>query len=332
MGAVYVISEYGKLSKNGGHLVFSNKDGSSRPVLMHQTRLLVVGSHVSITGEAMGELFKNTIPVLFMGKGGHFNASIQYDAAKNVNIRHSQYRLMDDEQKSLSMARQIVCGKIKNQLAYMHRIARRKCPSGQADEPIDAVKLLLEQAEKCTDLNALRGIEGMAAKHYFSVLRFNISPEWAEFPCRSKHPPKTNVNAVLSFLYALLACRVQCAIEAEGLDSMAGTLHSTQYGRPSLVCDLMEEFRSCIADSTCCTLFNKGMLSVQDFCEKDLNGAVYMTEEGRFKIINAFEDKLRTVISCENFEGTYEQLIFEQAYIYRQAVENELAYVPFACK
>ena len=61
------------------------------------------------------------------------------------------------------------------------------------------------------------------------------------FEKRSKHPPKTNVNAVLSFLYYLLSEEVEFAIQSEGLDCNAGTLHEIQQGRKSLVYDLMED-------------------------------------------------------------------------------------------
>lgn len=332
MGAVYIISEYGKLSKSGSHLVFMDKNGNYKPVLLFQTRLLVLGGHVSITGEAMNELFENKTPVLFMGKSGRFKAFIQYDDAKNINIRHIQCRLMDNEEKSLAMAKAIVGGKIRNQITYMQRIARRKCQSGEADDSIWRIKELLKQVEPCDSLNALRGIEGMSAKLYFSVLKYNISPEWAEFPCRSKHPPKTNVNAVLSFLYSLLEARVRCALEGEGLDCKTGTLHSVHYGRDSLVCDIMEEFRSCIADSVCCSAFNLGILNCQDFCLLEENGAIYLNESGRKKIINAFEDKIKTRINYYCFDGTYEQLIFEQAHLYRLAIEKGCVYVPFTCK
>ena len=131
MSVAYIISEYGKLSRSGGHLVFTNKDGKSRPILLFQTRLLVLGGYVSVSGEALHELFARQIPVVFMSRGGKFQASLQYDGSKNVFLRQMQYRLLDDEEKTLLMAKSIVRGKIQNQLTYMQRIARRKCRDGR---------------------------------------------------------------------------------------------------------------------------------------------------------------------------------------------------------
>ncbi|MHC6204242.1 CRISPR-associated endonuclease Cas1 [Breznakiellaceae bacterium SP9] len=68
----------------------------------------------------------------------------------------------------------------------------------------------------------------------------NLISEWASFPNRSRNPPLTNVNAVLSFLYTLLMYRLETAIELAGLDPMAGFFHAIEYGKNSLVFDLME--------------------------------------------------------------------------------------------
>ena len=293
MSVAYIISEYGKVSRDGEHLVFTSKDGKSRPILLFQTQLLVLGSYVSVTGEAFHELFKNRIPVLFMSRSGTFKACIQYDEAKNVFLRQTQYRLLDDPEGSLLIARAIVAGKIQNQLTYMQRITRRKCPGGEAEEAVAQIKRLSHDVAECGEMNALRGLEGMAAKVYFSVLKYNILPDWAEFPCSTKHPPKTNVNAVLSFLYALLSNRIQCALEAHSLDCMAGTLHSTQYGRMSLVYDIMEEFRTCVADTLCCSLFNRGTLAQDDFWQTENADAVYLNENGRRESIHSLRVQVR---------------------------------------
>lgn len=55
------------------------------------------------------------------------------------------------------------------------------------------------------------------------------------------------------------------------MDTCCGTLHAINYGRSSLVFDLMEEFRSAICDSVCCNLFNLGTLTKDDFEEKDFS-------------------------------------------------------------
>lgn len=180
-------------------------------------------------------------------------------------------------------------------------------------------------------MDKVRGYEDLAARTYFSVFEMNINPDWAVFVKRSKNPPCTNVNAVLSFLYTLLMYRVESAIVAEGLDSCCGNLHVLNYGKSALVYDLMEEFRTPIADSLCCSLFNLGTLKENDFevvdsiesnddipkeketiPESDFENdseivfedekseeAIFLTKEGIKKVIAAFEEKMDSVIYYE---------------------------------
>ena len=66
-----------------------------------------------------------------------------------------------------------------------------------------------------------------------------------------------NVNAMLSFVYTLIAHDVSSALEGVGLDPAVGFLHADRPGRPSLALDLMEEFRSMVGDRLVLTLINR---------------------------------------------------------------------------
>ena len=79
---------------------------------------------------------------------------------------------------------------------------------------------------------------------------------------RVRRPPTDPVNAVLSLLYTFLYNQVYSAIRQAHLDPYLGHLHSLDYGRYSLVLDLMEEFRPVIVDSLVFTLFNMRILSI----------------------------------------------------------------------
>lgn len=122
-------------------------------------------------------------------------------------LRQKQYAILGNEKQSLEIAKSIVIGKIKNQLSFVQRI-KRKSDDKLADKKIQLevykLKSYLVDCEEADSIEKLRGLEGISARSYFSVFGLNILPEWAEFPCRSKNPPRSNVNAVLSFLYTLL--------------------------------------------------------------------------------------------------------------------------------
>lgn len=266
LSEIYILSDYGKLSKRDETIVFTQPDGTSTILFPFKTEQLVLIGRISISADALRLLTKHKIPTTFLSSNGKFNGRLSFGDKKNIFLRQKQFRILDNPKKSLEIARSIVVGKIKNEISFMQRIKRKNAKEeGIVNKTISAVKSALGSAQKCGNIEALRGHEGNAAKKYFEVFKFNLQPDWAEFKTRSKNPPKSNVNAVLSFLYTLLMYRVESAVEAAGLDSCCGNLHAVNYGKTALVFDLMEEFRSPVCDTVCCSLFNLGTLKPEDF-------------------------------------------------------------------
>lgn len=271
MSSVYILSDYGKLSKHDQTLVFIQKDETRTIIFPYKTEQLVLMGNISISGEAMRLLTKYRIPTTFLSSNGRFNGKLTFGDSKNIFLRQKQYRILDDKKASLEIARSIVCGKIRNEISFMQRIKRKSDFTAKNQEKIEsgvtAVKNLLSDSERTESVDSLRGYEGSAARKYFEVFGYNLQPDWADFKKRSKNPPRSNVNAVLSFLYTLLSYWIESALDSTGLDICAGNLHAVNYGRNALVFDLKEEFRSPIADSLCCSLFNLGTLKEDDFEE-----------------------------------------------------------------
>lgn len=359
MAAIYILSDYGKLSKKDETIVFSQPDGTSTILFPFKTEQLVLMGNVSISGDALRLLTKYKIPTTLLSSNGRFNGKLTFGDSKNVFLRQKQYAVLSDGAASLEIAKSIVEGKIRNQICFMQRIKRKSDGFGVTAEKtvqnaVERAKRFLADCERAESIEKLRGFEGIAAKSYFEVFALNIQPEWAVFKGRSKNPPKSNVNAVLSFLYTLLMYRVESALETQGLDVCCGNLHALNYGKSALVFDLMEEFRTPVADSVCCSLFNLGILNPDDFhsqdfsCDNDeypLDAAicnddsekcadnesslnvkgVLLTKDGLKKVIGAFEDKMDSLIVYQPTAQklSYAKIIYEQAAHYRRVVSGE---------
>ncbi len=100
------------------------------------------------------------------------------------------------------------------------------------------------------------------------------------------------INAMLSFVYTLMTSEFASALETVGLDSYIGYCHALRSGRVSLACDLVEEAR-CLAERFVLTLINLRIINEKDF-EKQISGAVYLSEEGRKKLLTKWQEKKRT--------------------------------------
>jgi CRISPR-associated protein Cas1 len=138
----------------------------------------------------------------------------------------------------------------------------------------------------------LMGIEGEAASQYFAVFDELIlhNKEAFYFHKRSRRPPMDNVNVLLSFIYTLLANDTAAAASAVGLDPFVGFLHKDRPGRRSLALDLMEELRAPLADRFVLTMINTRQIEPEGF-EKRENGAVYLKDNARKAVLNAWQTR-----------------------------------------
>ena len=359
MSSIYILSQGGGLSRTDTYLVYTDKNKIMTKILPFKTEQLILVGSVSISGEAMRLIRQNCIPVLFMGRQGNSVARLDYQDSKNVFLRQKQFRLLDDRPRSLEIARAIVLGKIKNQLTFMQRIKRGRGSKDGLEAAVKAVKGAIKDVEGCKDVESLRGVEGNAARNYFTAFDCNLIPDWAEFGKRSRNPPETNVNAVLSFLYYLLGNYVTAAILSQGLDTMAACMHELNYGRDVLAFDLMEEFRAPVVDTLTCNLFNKGILSKDDFRRQPFSSesrnlpssaiaefttkeededagrkveAVYLTEDGMKKVVEHFEEKVRSAVIYAPMKKklSFLEIMVQQAKMYKRVVTGEeAAYSPF---
>jgi CRISPR-associated protein Cas1 len=318
MTDLHIISKRGKITKTDEHLLFRDIEGNETRILPSKINQILLYENISITGEAFNILAKNKIPLSIKTYSGIDNIHLQYEDSKNVFLRQNQYRIVDNQEMSLKIAKSIVSGKIKNQISFLQRIKRNDSLSDEKVELINEIKNCIVEVENCKSVESLRGIEGIVSRKYFSVLAYHIKPSWAIFENRSKQPPKSNVNAVLSFLYSLLSNEVSFVAQSRGLDIMVGNLHTLSYGRDSLVYDLVEEFRTPIADTLCCYLFNDNILSEEDF--ENRNQGVYLTKTGIKKVVKSMEEKLEKRIIYKEKEISHREIILNQVEQYKDFI------------
>ena len=212
-------------------------------------------------------------------------------------------------------------------------------PLTAADGPnrnqiLESLTELRRKAERATSAETLLGLEGMAAKTYFAGLfallngrhEFNVND-------RNRRPPKDPVNAVLSFVYALLVKELTVVLQAVGFDPMLGFFHRPRYGRPSLALDVAEEYRPLIGDSVALMAFNNGEIDHSSFLERA--GAVTLTEAGRRAVIAAFERRLEQEVTHPIFgyRVSYRRILEVQARLLARTVTGELPeYIPFCTR
>lgn len=288
-----------------------------------------------VSPEAMRLCADFGVAIAFLSESGRFIARVDAPSSGNVLLRRQQFRLADDPTGSLPIARGIVLGKLANSRALLLRYAREvRAEQGEAlRRAAERLAGVAPFARDAQDVEALRGYEGAAARAYFGGLPFAVRQhmETFAFAGRSRRPPRDPANALLSFLYALLLSDCVAALQAAGLDPSVGYLHEDRPGRPSLALDLMEEFRSLVADRLALSLINLRQLTAEDFDQHE-GGAVLLNDRGRRTVVTAYQRRKQEETHHPYLAESHRlaQVFCLQARLLARTVRGELAaYPPF---
>lgn len=227
-------------------MIVETKAGQHAVPLGHVTELIVVGN-ARISTAVIVDLAGRGVPVHVQARAGSVPFSVLGNVEGQVEALRAQ--VLAPAGARLRAARALVRAKVVNSAWVLRRL---RC--GVLDVP---------DIEAAGDEDALRGVEGAAARQYFAALAAAL-PGW-EFGGRAYRPAPDPVNAALSFAYMLLLGQARVAVARAGLHPGLGTLHVPHGRRPALALDVMEPFRGPVCDLTVASLLRSGQLRVDGF-------------------------------------------------------------------
>lgn len=308
-------------------------------VPLHHLTAVVCFGHIGLSTPLMHRLAQGGIALVLLDDNGRFQARLEGAVSGNVLLRQAQFQRAAHPIFTLDMARTFVAGKIKNTRQVLQRGARDTKTEEEAkvlSRLADNLAASLRALPDATSLDIVRGLEGEAARQYFSGLTLLVRPELREtfrMDGRNRRPPRDCFNAMLSFLYAMWMNDCRSALEAAGLDPQVGFLHALRPGRAALALDLMEEFRPW-ADRLALTLINRGQLDAKDFFVRE-GGGVSLAADARKAVVVAYQERKRDEINhpllAQSVPLGLVPLV--QARLLARALRDEAApYVPFTAK
>ena len=265
-------------------------------VPLHHLSSVVCFGNVMVSPALMHRLAEEGKSLVLLDDNGRFKARLEGPIAGNILLRQAQHRQADDAEFALNFSRSCVAGKIKNSRQLLMRAAREADEASEEQSlsrTADDLAASLRALATVSDLDALRGIEGEAARNYFGAMNHVIKSAYRKdfaFTGRTRRPPLDPINALLSFSYSMLTNDCRSAIESVGLDPQLGFLHAVRPGRAALALDLVEEFRPIIADRFALTLINRGQITRDDFDYRE-GGAVLLNEKGRKAVVIAYQER-----------------------------------------
>jgi len=322
MATLYVTEQGSEIRCDGERLVVRRDDTCIGSIPLIKVEDVVIVGNIGISTPAIKRLLDLGVNVTFLTVEGRYHGRLVGSVSAHAALRAAQYHRLADREWSLRLAQRFVEGKLRNCRALLRRFARNRAEvATDVESAADDLEWFIERVPRTTTLNSLMGVEGSATARYFGGVRALIGPEW-RFEARIRRPPPDRVNALLSFGYTLLVHKMLGAVESVGFDPYAGFLHQIDYGRPSLVLDLIEEFRPLLVDSLVIRCCNDGRIAFDDFtsrtqfsnsCSGSCNdgriafddftetpdGAypVLLSDEGKRRFVAAFEERMRTTVT-----------------------------------
>ena len=301
LNTLYVVSPDAYLSLTDGNATVTFPDDKKSFVPLHTLQCIVSFSRKGASPALLGYCAKNGVRFCFYTPNGGFLCAVDAECSGNVLLRREQFRIADQMDLALPLARNMIIGKLYNEKFVLLRCARDHSMRVDCEvlrTAAEAIQSTMENLRQVVNEDSLRGLEGNAAVSYFGAFDQLIlqNKDAFFFHGRNKRPPRDRVNALLSFAYSLLANDCAGALRSVGLDPYVGFLHADRPGRASLALDLMEELRPAFADRFVLSLINNRILSADDFeCRE--NDSVLLTDEARKTFLSEWQKKKREEIT-----------------------------------
>jgi CRISP-associated protein Cas1 len=286
-----VMTQGAYLAKDGNNIVVRIDREVKLRILAHTLGGVVCFGNVTVSPFLMGHCAENGVLISFLTEQGRFLGRVHGPQTGNVRLRRAQHEATRDPETASQAAQLFITAKLWNTRTMLQRALRdhaNALPNQEIRSVINKLAGLIRQLRRPMPVDRIRGVEGDAAHSYFSVLDHLIlmNKEAFRFTGRERRPPCDPFNAVLSYIYTLMAHDASAACQTVGLDPQMGFLHADRSGRASLALDLMEELRP-FADRLALTLINRSQVTPSGFQTTE-TGAVMMDEATRRAVIDGW--------------------------------------------
>jgi len=302
LNTLYVMTPHSYLHLENDTLRVDIEREKKMQVPLHRLGSVVCLGNIMLSPALMHRCADDGISLVLLDGNGRFKARLEGAVSGNILLRQAQHRQAGDATFALNVSRSMIAGKLRNARQVLLRGAREAADESDAKTITAAATALgasVRNLPQADNLDSVRGIEGDAAKVYFSAMNGIVRRDARNtFPMngRTRRPPRDRINALLSFLYSMLMNDCRSALEAVGLDPQLGFLHAVRPGRAALALDLMEEFRAVMADRLVLTLINRGQIGANDFVERE-GGAVLLEGDARRAVVVAYQERKQEEIT-----------------------------------
>lgn len=300
------------------------------------TGITIASKGVALSADVIDHCAEKDIPLLFLSPNGKVAAMLSAPESSSGALGLLQLQAIHQGKPAFEIAKRFVEGKIHNQMSllkYVHKYRKQVDVEFAASFPVE-LKAMTDLLKELRTLQLgenydhsrgqLFSVEGRAATRYWNLFSSLLEGKM-DFPGRERKGARDLVNSLLNYGYAVLYSRVYLALIRSGLHPQLSFLHSLQKGKPTLVYDLIEEFRAPVVDRTVLTLIARR--------EKlEVNNEGFLTEETRQRLISRIHERLSSIVRFHGKDLKLEEVILHQAHSIASHLKGEKSYRPFPAK
>lgn len=313
----FYITQDGSITRDGNTLYFIGPD-FKKHMPVFNIRDIIISAKVSLSSWALDYLSKLGVIVHILTESGKYMSSLipgnRNEKGTNTVLQVKAYI----SSRRLEIASEMVMG-IKHNILTNLRYYNKD----------SSLLSFIDQIESYypdrSNINKILGTEGNIWSAYYSTFPL-IYKRYPEFK-REFHPPKDELNAMISYGNALLYTNVLSSIVISGLNPSISFLHEPSERSFSLALDLADIFKPVIVERIIGTLVNKNILTDNDFTKE--SSSCYLSSSGRKKFIENYDNKLKSVIKVNTNYLSYSSLLDREAYNLLRSIKNNEKYASY---
>jgi CRISPR-associated protein Cas1 len=322
-----VIDDYGTfIGKEGNRFIIDRKENKEE-FSADNVDQIIISRASSLSTDAVKLAIENNIDIVYLDHFGMPIGRIYPCRLGGTTLTRRKQAEISKSEKSMNLVKLIVSAKIKNQICLLKSLRKTRenidfsSEVKSLEDSLARIKAIKSNPNHETKDNIM-GIEGSCSNQYFFCLS-KILP----FKER-QHEAKDPFNAMLNYGYGILYSETEKSCILAGLDPYLGFLHSDRYGKPSMVLDIIEQFRQPIVDRAIITLFAQKQVTDSD---TEISGnSLLLTKEGRKKVSETVLERLHAKINYNGKEMSFQSIMLEQARsIARYILQDGYRYKPF---
>lgn len=329
MKKTYYLYKSGTLKRKDNSLALEGKNNVVDYIPVEQVDMIICFSEITLNKRVLSLLNQYQIGILFYNFYGNYIGRFVPKEYKDGKVLVNQVHAYEDRETRLYIAQTILIGSIKNMLSlakYYHKKGKH------LDFVIHDLDNCLVEIKEASSVEELLLIEAKSKQFYYSIFDVVLENEEFSFVKRTKNPPENEVNAMLSYGYAILYGMILAILDRSSLYPQISFIHSLSKNCDSLQFDLADVFKPVLVDRLVLRLIRKNQIRKSYFEFKE-DGSCYMTKEGIKIFVGEFDALMQSTIEYNSRRYSYRSILAKEVHKYSEYIKgNESKIHPFVMK